>query len=89
MRSLGVHRETGLGMSAMAIEAKPARDVEGENYAVALLDAADGLAYVFDDAHDLVADDRPALQGSAAVIHVRSLPHMPLVVTLSRASVGA
>src|SRR6185312_2788935 len=67
----GIHGQTGLSVSAMAIEAETAGDVERQNYAIAFFDARNCFANFFDDAHNFVADDGTFVEGRATVIHVQ------------------
>jgi hypothetical protein len=71
MRILRIHHQAGLGMAAMAIETKAARNIEWENDAVTFLYALDRVAYFIDYAHNFVPNRRSLFQGSAAVIHMQ------------------
>src|SRR5258708_1843332 len=65
-----IHRETGLRMAAMTIEAKAAGNIERQHDPIAGLNTLHSVPHFVDYAHDFVADDRPLVQRSAAVVHV-------------------
>src|SRR5258708_9142537 len=65
-----IHRETGLRMTAMTIEAKAAGNIERQHDPIALLDTLHRVSNFVDYAHDFVANNRSLIEGRTAVVHV-------------------
>ncbi len=73
-------REAGIDGRAVprvargAVGAEAARDVEGHDHAVALLQPGDALTDLVDDPHVLVAEDDARLRGGTTLVHVEVGP---------------
>ncbi len=88
VRGFGIQDQARFGVSAVTVEAISAGDVEGQDNAVAFLDALYGFADFIDHAHDFVTDDGAFFRGVRPSYMCRSLPQIPEVVTRRIASVG-
>src|SRR5260221_7633404 len=71
VRFFRIHRETGFRVAPMTIETEAAGNIERQHNTIALLDTLYGVSHFVDYAHDFVADNRPLIERSAAVIHVQ------------------
>lgn len=84
---LWVHRQAGLGISAMTVQAVTTGNVERENDT--LLNALYRLTDLIDDTDDLMTNNRAFSSIRCGPLYMfKSLPHIPQVVTPSTVSCG-
>src|SRR5205807_2521024 len=68
---LVVHGQASMGVLADAVVAIATRNIEWQHDSVASLNAANRIADLFDDSHDLVAHHGSLLESRAAFVHVK------------------